>query len=74
MSKVPTETSMQNVFQVKDDSLYFKDRVYIPQKTDLRTTILLEYHSSPVAGHIGLQPTLTRISSSFLWPGIYKDT
>jgi hypothetical protein len=41
--------------------------------SDLRQAILKEYHSTPLAGHSGLHPTLSRLSASFLWPGVYRD-
>jgi hypothetical protein len=53
--------------------LYFKNRIFLPDIPDLRQAILREYHCTPTAGHSGVQPTLARISASFLWPGIYKD-
>ncbi|XP_058757747.1 uncharacterized protein LOC131631003 [Vicia villosa] len=74
LNKIQTDTAMQTTFQIKDGLVFFKDRIFIPSKTDFREILLKEYHSTPTAGHSGLQPTLARISSSFMWPGIYKDT
>ncbi|PNX96526.1 transposon Tf2-1 polyprotein, partial [Trifolium pratense] len=73
VQKVETDTQMQQSFRLKDGLLYFKDKIYLPDIPDLRKTILREYHCTPTAGHSGVQPTLARISASFLWPGIYKD-
>lgn len=39
----------------------------------LQHVILIEYHSTPIDCHAGLQPTLVRLSAPFLWPDIYKD-
>jgi hypothetical protein len=72
---IPTLLSrLQRYYKTeKDGIVYFKDQIYIPEISDLRHTILNEYHSTPFAGHSGLQPTLARLSTSFLWPEIYKD-
>jgi hypothetical protein len=73
VQKSETDTHMQQSFQFKEGLLYFKDRIFLPDIPDLRQAILREYHCTPTAGHSGVQPTLARISASFLWPGIYKD-
>jgi hypothetical protein len=73
VSKILSGTDQTQAYSFKDELVYFKNRLYIPDSSDLRTAILKEYHSTPTAGHSGLQPTLARLSASFLWPGIYRD-
>ncbi|PNX56157.1 hypothetical protein L195_g058071, partial [Trifolium pratense] len=64
---------MQQKFQIKGGLLYFHDRLFIPPEAGLTTSLLQEFHSSPVGGHSGIQATLARLSGNFYWPGMYKD-
>jgi hypothetical protein len=71
--KISTEENTSPHYNIKDQLLYFKNRLFVPDIPDLRRAIISEYHTTPLAGHSGLQPTLARLAASFLWPGIYKD-
>ena len=46
-------------------------QVLVPQI--LREHVMKVAHESIVAGHMGVQRTIERITSSFYWPGIYGD-
>ncbi|MCH84977.1 hypothetical protein A2U01_0005816, partial [Trifolium medium] len=72
VSKITTDADMTQNYRYKEGLVYFKERIYIPEIPELRRAILEEYHSTPLTGHSSLQPTLARLSASFLWPGIYK--
>ncbi|PNX92586.1 Ty3/gypsy retrotransposon protein, partial [Trifolium pratense] len=71
--KIVTAKESTQQYSFKEGLVYFKNRLFLPEGNNLRTTILNEYHSTPTAGHSSLQPTLARLSASFLWPGIYRD-
>ncbi|CAI8604056.1 unnamed protein product [Vicia faba] len=73
IATVNKDSSLTNKFQLKNDILYYQNKICIPSVQELRQAVLTKFHSTPVAGHLGFQPTLARLSSSFLWPGIYKD-
>jgi hypothetical protein len=73
VSKIVNEEDTTQQYSYKEGLVFFKDRVYIPESSDLRSAILREYHNTPTAGHSGLKPTLARLAASFLWPGIYRD-
>ncbi|MCH88698.1 hypothetical protein A2U01_0009589, partial [Trifolium medium] len=73
MQKAANNPKMQQKFQIRGGLLYFKDRLFIPAEADLITSLLQEFHSSPVGGHSGIQATLARLSATFYWPGMYKD-
>ena len=47
-----------------------KRRIHLSPTSSLLPAVLADGHSSPAGGHFGYLKTLTRISSSFLWPGI----
>ncbi|KAI5424744.1 hypothetical protein KIW84_030800 [Lathyrus oleraceus] len=69
--KAQEDTKMRQHFSHKSDLLYFKDRLFIPEETELRLEILQEFHASPLGGHFGIQATLARVSASFYWPGMH---
>lgn len=59
---------------IKVDELYFyKDKIYIPQNSLLKSIILQEFHKSPVGGHGGVHKTFMRISVSFFWQNMHND-
>ena len=60
-------------YVVKDNLLYWGNRVYIPNQPKLRLKIFQEYHDVPAAGHFGFDKTYETISRSFYWPGIAED-
>ena len=39
----------------------------------LRNSVLSSAHDGLLAGHGGLKRTLSRVSSNFFWPGMYRD-
>jgi hypothetical protein len=73
MQKALTDPIMQNKFQLKSGLLYFRDRLFIPPESELTSSLLQEFHSSPTGGHSSIQATLARLSSTFYWPGMYRD-
>lgn len=64
---------MQLVYHFTNELLYFKEKIFLPDAMVFRRTILHEYHNTPTSGHSSLKPTISCISSTFLWPGLYKD-
>lgn len=73
LNKASEDQLMQQKFTVKADLLYFKDRLFIPTESGLISSLLTEFHASPLGGHSGIQATLARLSASFYWPGMHKD-
>jgi hypothetical protein len=45
-------------------------RILLSPTSSLLPAVLADGHSSPSGGHFGYPKTLTRISASFVWPGI----
>ncbi|CAL1394368.1 unnamed protein product [Linum trigynum] len=52
--------------------VYYRDRVVLPPLSSLVTTILQEFHDSPMGGHSGAQRTLARVARHFYWPQMGK--
>ncbi|XP_077219595.1 uncharacterized protein LOC143853740 [Tasmannia lanceolata] len=53
--------------------LLYKGKIIIPTDSGLKTTLLQEFHSSPVGGHAGISRTMARIGLNFHWAGLKKD-
>src|SRR5271154_1109525 len=51
-------------------SLFYKDRNYVPNDTDLRRKILHVAHDHETAGHPGEQETIVTVEKDYWWPGL----
>ena len=61
-------------FEIKEDrSLYYKDRVCVPDNNDLRKAILEEAHSGSFAIHPGSTKMYQDLKMSFWWSGMKRD-
>lgn len=73
MSRIQNELSLQQKFHSKSGLIYFGEHIFIPTESQLVSPLLTKFHYSPIEGHSGIKGTLARISTSFYWPGIYRD-
>jgi hypothetical protein len=53
--------------------LTYRDRLYIPNRDDLKRFIMDELHKRPYTGHPGYQKMITATRKQFYWPGLKKD-
>jgi hypothetical protein len=58
----------------KQGLLRFKNRLYIPDSTEIKLTILDEVHKKPYSGHLGYQKTITALRKLFYWPNMKGET
>ena len=58
-------------FELRNGLLYFKNRVYVPDDSRIRATILYQAHDSPLAGHVGRDKTYANVRRSYWWPGLH---
>ena len=56
------EPSTSDTFSLKNDSLWYKDHLYIWKNSQPKQNILLELHTSPLGGHSGFLKTLFFVS------------
>ena len=56
----------------EDGILKLKGRVYIPNSSELRKSVLQEMHNVPYAGHPSYQKIVTAIRKEYFWPSIVK--
>ena len=54
-------------WQLKDDILYYKNRLYIPNNNELKTEIVKGCHDSHVAEHFGMEKTIEIVTRDFYW-------
>ena len=55
------------------DSLWFEDRVYVPNNAEIRKLILHEAHDSPYSIHPGNTKMYLDLKEHFWWTGMKKD-
>lgn len=56
-----------------DDGLIMRgEQIYVPVNKKIMTQILHEAHDIPIAGHVGMNKTLEKISRTFYWPKMHK--
>jgi hypothetical protein len=58
----------------KEGLLRFKNRLYIPDSTKIKLTILDDVHKKPYFGHPGYQKTITTLRKLFYWPNMKGET
>ena len=51
------DPSTSDTFSWKNDSFWYKDRLYICKNSQLKKNIPLELHTSPLGGHLGFLKT-----------------
>ena len=53
--------------------LWYKQRIYLPSSSKLKTQVLKENHDSPTTGHVGFFKTYHNTCQSFFWEGMKTD-
>uniref|UniRef100_A0A0W0F853 Reverse transcriptase-rnase h-integrase n=1 Tax=Moniliophthora roreri TaxID=221103 RepID=A0A0W0F853_MONRR len=69
---VPPIKSALSDWKIEDDLLFFQNRVYVPNDTDLRRRIVQSIHETPGVGHPGQWNTTEQVQRDFWWPGMVK--
>ena len=60
-------------YDIRDEVLLNKGKLLLDPTSSLVRVVLWECHSTPIAGHSGIQKTTARVSASFTWNGLKKD-
>ena len=47
--------------------------LYIPQDSELRTTLMREIHDAPTGGHLGREKTYSRLTAAVYWRCVDED-
>ncbi|KAL9450635.1 hypothetical protein AB3S75_012375 [Citrus x aurantiifolia] len=64
---------LSSAFSVREGLLLYNHRYYVSPHSKLKSTLLKEFHDSPMAGHAGVKRTLVQLSSTFFWPKMRFD-
>jgi hypothetical protein len=59
-----------DTFTWKNDSLWYKDRLYLCKNSQLKQKVLLELDTSLVGGHLGFLKTYHRVKKDFFLDGL----
>jgi hypothetical protein len=70
IQRLQQDSSASDTFTWKNDSLWYKDRLYFCKNSQLKQKVLLEFHTSPVGGHSGFLKTYHRVKKDFFWDGL----
>jgi hypothetical protein len=70
IQRLQQDSSASDTFTWKNDSLWYKDRLYLCKNSQLKQKVLLEFHTSPVGGHSGFLKTYHRVKKDFFWDGL----
>jgi transposase InsO family protein len=58
--------------EIRNDRLYYRQTMVVPDSEPLRFKILEFAHDSPIAGHPGRAKTYEIIQRAYYWPGMYE--
>jgi len=58
----------------KNGMLRFKNKLYVPNSTDLKSTILDELQKRSYFGHEGYRKMITTLRQLFYWPNTKSET
>lgn len=50
-----------------------RGRIWLPQNARVIPLILVEFHSTPTGGHMGIMKTLAQVNENFVWENMMKD-
>ena len=57
------------------DNLWWDhDQIVVLNSQEVKRMILLEFHDSPYAGHLGIRKTVKNILRYIIWPNIWAET
>ena len=67
------DPSVSDTFVWKNDSLWYKDHLYIYKESQLKQKVLMELHTSLIGGHSGFLKAYHRVKKEFFWEGLKND-
>jgi hypothetical protein len=73
LTRVQTNPAEFSDFEIKNGLLFIKGKLFIPEASPLKKTLLEEFHSSTIGGHSGIHRTFGRLQENVFWYGMRKD-
>ncbi|KAL1550842.1 hypothetical protein AAHA92_18755 [Salvia divinorum] len=68
-----TEGTAASNLSYVDGLIYWDRRIYVGRASALKCILLYEHHSTPQAGHPGVDRTFRRLAASFYWKNMRKE-
>ena len=65
------QTSLSD-WNIKDDVLYFRNKIYVPDIDEIKQRILRLNHDHPLCAHPGIMNTYDYVRRSYYWPKMQK--
>ena len=60
-------------YHLREGHLLFNGRIWLNKTNPYIPSLLLEFHATPLGGHLGIAKTTHRLESSFFWEGLRHD-
>ena len=60
-------------YRVIDEIIYYRDRIFLNEGSQLKKKILQASHDSPLEGHQEFTKTYRTIRERFSWKGLKED-
>lgn len=73
IQKLQQDSNTSNTFSWQNDSLWYKDRLYLCKNSQLKQNIRMELHTSSLGGHSRFLKTYHRVKKEFFWDGLKSD-
>ena len=73
IQQLQKDPSVSYTFVWKNDSLWYKDHLYICKESQLKQKVLLELHTSPIGGHSGFLKTYHGVKKDLFWEGLKSN-
>ncbi|MCI73458.1 hypothetical protein A2U01_0094722, partial [Trifolium medium] len=61
MANIEQNPTAYPAFQIRNELLFYKGKLYIPVSSPIKQTLLEEFHYSLLGGHAGIQRTYGRL-------------
>jgi hypothetical protein len=72
LEQEPIGIKYEDYQMIEGGLLTYRNRLYIPDRDDLKRFIMDELHKIPYIGHPGYQKMITTTRKQFYWPGLNK--
>jgi hypothetical protein len=59
--------------EAREELLYYRNKIYVPEYEDLRTKVIRQHHDNPSAGYPGRTKTFELVSRCYCWKGMSSD-
>lgn len=73
LHQVTSDPSSHLEFALRDGLLFFNNRIWLEPDNPFVDTLIDEFHSTPIGGHLGFAKTLHRVQASFHWNTLSRD-